>query len=149
MQALEYITEGRTRTDACDKAGVSIPVFERTCKEVPEMADLLADAERRGYDALADALITIDNHAVHGQSDPKMAKVISDNIKWLLSKRRIKDYGDKIQIDHTITADAAIIGALTASRQRVAQLAITSGTVIDAEFSEVDEDARILAEIMR
>lgn len=97
---------------------------------------MFTDAEQRSYDAMAEALVDIDNHAIHGQSDPKMAKVISDNIKWLLSKRRSKEYGERITVDHTITADKAITDALAAGRKRAA-------LTVDAEYIDVTPAALI------
>lgn len=132
IQVLDLISQGRTKTRACDEANISIPTFDQYVKNVPELRDLFSEAEQRGYDAMAEALVDIDNHAIHGQSDPKMAKVISDNIKWLLSKRRSKEYGERITVDHNITADKAITDALVAGRKR-AQLAAT----LDGDFVDV------------
>lgn len=150
MKAIEIISGGTTRTDACDEAGITIPTFEAYVNRTPELQELLAEAERRSYDALADALINIDNHHLHGRSDPKMAKVISDNIKWLLSKRSTKTYGDKIEVTHNLTADRAITDAIMQGRSRVAQaLLAPPAEAIDAEFAVVEEsDEDIMAEIL-
>lgn len=130
MHALELLSQGRTKTRACDEANITLATFESYVKNIPELTEMFTEAEQRSYDAMAEALVDIDNHAVHGQSDPKMAKVISDNIKWLLSKRRSKEYGERITVDHTITADKAITDALAAGRRRAAM-------TIDAEYTDV------------
>ena len=104
---------------------------------------MYVEADQRGSDAMADALINIDNHRVHGQSDPKMAKVISDNIKWVLSKRKPKEFGDRVQVDHSVTVDVAITTALDAARKRVP--ALGNSEVLDAEFVEIDEDEELRA----
>lgn len=132
IRVLDLISEGRTITRACDEANIRVAAFKQYVKNVPELSELFTEAEQRGYDAMAEALVDIDNHAIHGQSDPKMAKVISDNIKWLLSKRRSKEYGERITVDHNITADKAITDALVAGRKR-AQLAAT----VDADFIDI------------
>lgn len=97
--------------------------------------------EERGYDAMAEMLPMIDRLGPFSQSDPKMAKIISDNIKWLLSKRRTKKYGDKLEVTHNITADKAITDALTAGKNR----ALNAHKIVDVEFSDVTED-EILAD---
>lgn len=150
LSAIELISQGRTRTHACDEANITIAAFVNHVKQSPELEELLNEAETRGYDAMADALLRIDNHAIYGQSDAKMAKVISDNIKWLLSKRKQKEYGDRLEVTHNITADRAITAALAAGRQRVTQ-AMIEGPTVDVEFSVVEaepSEEQILAEIL-
>ena len=105
---------------------------------------MYVEAERRSHDAMADALINIDNHRVHGQSDPKMAKVISDNIKWVLSKRDAQRFGERVQVDHSVSVDIAITTALDAARRRVPQ--IEQGDVIDAQV--VSEDDAIMQQLL-
>lgn len=127
MQVLHHIGEGRTLTDACDRVFISVPVFTNHVKQDAALQAMYEEAVQRGNDAMADALINIDNHAIHGQSDAKMAKVISDNIKWVLSKRDGKRFGEKIEVKHEITMDRAIVSALEAARTRV--------PVIDADYT--------------
>lgn len=142
LYALNLFSQGRTVTDACDRSNLPIPTFEKYIRENEELAELYAEAERRSNDAMADALINIDNHKVHGHSDPKMAKVVSDNIKWVLSKRDSKRFGERVQIDHSVSVDIAITTALDAARRRVPQ--IESGYVIDAEVVSDDDAVREL-----
>lgn len=144
MYAIDLISQGRTKTSACDESNVSITTFDNYIKTYPELKALYEDADQRGADAMAEALVEIDHHGHYGQSDPKMAKVISDNIKWLLSKRKPKDYGDKIEVKHTITADKAITQALLMGQQRALE---ASQEVIDADFTimEDEEDMSFLS----
>ena len=144
LYALEQISQGQTPTEACDRANIPYTTFEKYCDRDPALQELRMDAERRGYDAMADALVNIDNHKIHGQSDAKMAKVISDNIKWLLSKRRFKDYGDKVEVRHELTMDKHIVAALDAARNRVA----LPSPVIDAVAVELTDDDDIMSELL-
>lgn len=148
LHIIDQISQGHTRTGACDSNGIRIPLFEQYVKNDPQLTELLMEAETRGYDAMADALLRIDNHGIYGCSDPKMAKVISDNIKWLLSKRKSKEYGERITINHNLTADKAITDALTAGKNRAL---LAQENVVDAVFEEVREQSEeeILAEILR
>lgn len=162
LYAINEISQGRTKTYACDAANISIPTFEEYVARDPSLQTMYIDAERRGYDAMADALLTINRVEVngkdnlYGETNPQMAKVVSDNIKWLLSKRRTKDYGDKLEIKHEITLDRAIVDALHAARARATSRTIehedTAPKLIEAVSNVVvedveDEDA-ILAELL-
>lgn len=148
LEALELISQGRTVTDACDTVGVSIYQFDNCVDRDPELQMMRQEAERRGHDALADALINIDNHRIHGQSDPKMAKVVSENIKWYLGKKDNKRFGDKVEVQHSLTLDRTIVDVLAAARYRVAALAPPTD-VVDAKFVTVVEDDDELAAMLR
>lgn len=87
------------------------------------------DALQEGYDTMAELLLEIDRDPLYGNNDPKMAKVISDNIKWFLARRRPKEYGDRMDVNVTVTADKEIIAALRASQSRVS--AIEHQRIID------------------
>lgn len=143
LYAIDLISQGRTKTRACDESNVNISTFEKYIKDNPYLKELYEEADIRGADAMADALVEIDNHPIYGYSDPKMAKVVSDNIKWLLSKRKAKEYGDRIEVKHTITADKAITQALMAGRQRV--LESQAQDIIDVDFEEEEEDLSFLS----
>jgi hypothetical protein len=132
LDAIGLIGQGHTFTSACDLAGVSIPAFHKCIKENEDLAGALDEAQTRGNDAMADALIDIDNHKVYGTTDPKLAKVRSDNIKWVLARRDSKRFGDKVEVTHNVNVDVAITSRLNEARNRTA--------LIEAEA----EDAIIL-----
>ena len=129
---------------ACHEANITVAIFDAHVKRDPRLQELYNEADQRGADAMADALVNIHNHRVHGQSDAKMAKVISDNIKWLLSKRKSKQYGERVTVDVNVSADAAIIKALTEGRQRALERREEHHAIIDAEVIEDDEDLSFL-----
>lgn len=145
LQAIDLLSQGNTLTKACDDANLSISTFYHYVRKDEELNAMYVEADQRGSDAMADALVNIDNHRVHGQSDPKMAKVISDNIKWVLGKRKPKEYGDRVQVDHSVTVDVAITTALDAARRRTGTLP----EIIDAETVPAfeGEDAEIMREL--
>lgn len=144
LYALNLFSQGYTVTEACDQSNLPISTFEKYVRENEQLKEMYVEAERRSHDAMADALINIDNHRIHGQSDPKMAKVISDNIKWVLSKRDAQRFGERVQVDHSVSVDIAITTALDAARRRVPQ--IEQGDVIDAQI--VSEDDAIMRELL-
>ena len=63
---------------------------------------------------MADKLLTIHEEC----DDAKQASTLSSNIKWLLSRRSPKRYGDKIQVDIAQTVD--IRGAMSDAKERAA-----------------------------
>lgn len=134
LRALDLIGQGHTQSVACDEAGISVHAFKNAVRNTPELSELFTDAEQRGYDRMADALLSIDNDSVYGTSDPKKMKIVSDNIKWYLSRKRPQQYGERVVVETTITADRAIIEALERARQR----SIT-GVVIDAVAYDVTQ----------
>lgn len=132
MHALDLISQGKTETVACDEARISKDTLEQyTAKDV-DLAAMAYNARARGYDTLADILLHIDTDVEYGSSDPKIMKVISDNIKWVLSRRDSKRYGDKVQVEHTLHADKEIVEALSRGKQRA----------LDGVISRVAEDVQ-------
>lgn len=148
LNVIDLISKGYTKTAACDNSGISVATFERYINDAA-VAELYAEAEQRGADAMADALLQIGHHAIYGETDPKMAKVMSDNIKWLLDKRHRKKYGEKVEIQHNITADRAIVDALIAGRNRAAQAQLVheDPNIIDVEPIVYTED-ELLAQLL-
>lgn len=120
LQVIEWVGQGWTLTHACDDCSISVLTFKRYVERDEELQRMLADAVQRGNDALADALLSPDNHILYGRTDAKMAKVMSDNIKWVLSKRD-KRFADRVEHSVTLTADTAITSALEMARTRLIQ----------------------------
>lgn len=137
LYAIDLISQGNTVTEACDQSNLPVSTFHSHLERDDKLREMYGEADQRGGDAMADALVNIDNHRIHGQSDPKMAKIISDNIKWVLSKRRPKDFGDRVVVDHSVTVDVAITTALDAARRRVPVL--EDHSIMDAVV--IDDDA--------
>ncbi len=148
LHAINLIGQGHTLTEACDRSNITVQTLRSYTRKDEDLNAMYIEADQRGSDAMADALVNIDNHRVHGQSDPKMAKVISDNIKWVLSKRRPKNYGDRVQVDHSVTVDVTITTALDAARRRV-PLADQATNIINAEALPVRPHASDLAKIVK
>lgn len=146
LYAIDRLADGRTKTRACDLANITVSIFDQYVNRDPELARLANEAMQRGYDAMSEALLEPDNHMIYGHGDAKMAKVQSDNIKWFLSKKRPKEYGDRVQVDVNITADKAITDALLAGRNRALNQ-LNAPTIEDAVYADVSEDAAIEAEI--
>lgn len=149
LYAIGKISEGYTETAACDEANITVSTFKNYIKKDMVLQDLLVEADQRGKDAMADALVQIDNHHIYGHTDPKMAAVISKNIMWLLDKRDNKRFGTKVQYEHNITADRAITDALAQGKKRAGLIDYSGAIDVAVEAVVEQTDEEILAEIMR
>jgi len=137
MQALDWISQGRTPTDACRMVCLSTFQFKQALRD-PLFEALAVDAMERGADALADILLNIDSDAVYGDTDVKVMKIKSDNIKWWLSKRFNQQYGEKIVVENTFTADKAITEALARGKERA--MKAIAGTVTEQAARQIVDD---------
>jgi hypothetical protein len=141
MTALDWISQGRTPTDACDLAGTTTYWLKRLIADDEVVSALSAEAFERGHDTMADILLSIDTDTVYGSSDPKIMRVKSDNIKWYLSRRDQARYGDKVVIENKFTADKAIVEALSRGKQRVLEAA--RDNVVDIIATELVSDTDV------
>ncbi len=148
MKVLSLMSEGRSVSSSCDEVGIAVPAFRRVIDSDPAFVSMYDEAVTRGHDALADALLEIDRHAHYGSADTKQQKITSDNIKWLLASRDSKRFGNRVAVDVNVTADRAIVEALSRRRSRSEQrqvseiIDVTPTVVVDAE---ADEDAELAA----
>lgn len=135
MKALDLISQGRTVSAATDAAGIPYSTFRSYVDKTPELQQIFNECEQRGYDRMADTLVEIDvTCAIAGVTDPKVMKVLSDNIRWFLSRKRPQQYGERVTVTHNITADKAITDALMRGRERA------MGTLIeDATYTVVEQ----------
>lgn len=102
---LDAIAEGMLITEACALHGVDRKAFFDARRRHPDLQAAYDAAQELGAEAQADTL-----HDIHKRvRDPLMARVVSDNRKWLLSKRQAATYGDKLPIEAQHNADLAAI----------------------------------------
>lgn len=106
-EAITLATSGMSLNAICKELNISNENMRSYLNNNLSFKTKFNDAREDGYDALADQLLTITNE----ESDHNKAKVKSDNIKWLLSKRKATVYGDKIEVNMNATID---IGATLA-----------------------------------
>jgi hypothetical protein len=145
LYVINEIGQGRTLTASCDLANITIPAFKRYVDQDETLKDLYADAVERGNDALTDALLDVQNHAIYGHTDSKMAAIQSKNIQWVLSKRDPKRFGERIEIKHELSLDRAITDALSAAKTR-AVVSLPAPQIEDAVV--IDDDAELLRQLM-
>jgi hypothetical protein len=114
LLVVRFLRDGHTLTRSCELAGISRYLFVAACKDNPELRQLFEDAADEGWDVMAETLINIETVT----SDARMAKVLSDNIKWFLSKKKAA-YGERVTIVNENSADKVITEALRAAILRI------------------------------
>lgn len=134
MRVLTLLSQGHSITKACDACNISASQFHKHIHSQPDLEELFLDAEQRGFDTMADALLEIFTHPLYGESDDKKAKVISENIKWYLAKKKPSSYGDRQIVETHITADKAIVEALSRGRERAER-----GVIEDATYKVIED----------
>lgn len=114
--------DGLSMTKACKKAKVAPSTFVRWTQNDPDLAERYAHARDLLIDRYADEIIDIaDDNSLDiemTESGPRVngeaiqrAKLRTDSRKWLLSKLRPEQYGERLRVNskveqRTITDDA-------------------------------------------
>lgn len=81
--------------------GLSASEFRRELRADPDFAAELAEARAHGYDELADTLLDISVNPDCTLTEAKLLHLKHSNIKWLLSKRKPHDYGERMEVVNT------------------------------------------------
>lgn len=143
VRAIDLLSQGYTLTRACKDVGMSVMLFNRTVKKDNQLAELFGEASQVGYDNMADALLSMSTMiARFDVKDEKELKIMSENIKWYLSKRDQKRFGDKVTIENHITADRAIVDALARGQER-ALARIEKSKAEDVDFHVVSPVSQV------
>ena len=72
-----------------------------------------AVARDEGLESLADGLITVADDYL----DPQRARVKSESVRWLLSKRKASVYGDRVDLN--VSSNVNLLAALADARSRL------------------------------
>lgn len=139
MRVVDLLRQGRSPTEACRETLITWSTVKKYCERDADLKDMLTDAIQEGFDTLADILLTIDRDPHYGQSDAALAKVISDNVKWYLSRKNPAGYGDRTEVNVNLRADSVILAALNAAKLRAPPMLELSATPI-IEIDEVEAD---------
>jgi len=111
--ALNEASLGHTLKLIANNLGLQSPAhLQKQIRETPFFEAKWIAARRDGLELLADSLLDVHDRLELGQ-----ARLHSDNIKWLLSKRASDTYGDKLDVSVGVTVD--IKQALMDARARV------------------------------
>lgn len=110
--AIDMAAEGKSITQIVDALCVSNYAFMKMRQHDPLFEQSFEHARHEGLEHIADNLLVVADE----YTDVQRARLKSDNAKWLLSKRKPKIYGDKIDVNINQTID--ISGALSEAKQR-------------------------------
>lgn len=112
-KACELASQGKTIQQICDALGVTTrALYDATYKD-PVFAREFTRARQEGLELHADSLINLADEA----DDILRARLKSENIRWLLSRRLPAQYGDKIALD--VSGQIDLVGVLAEARQRL------------------------------
>ena len=129
-EVLELIYNNNTISECCARMNVAPSALAYVMDNDKEFEMAIYKAQawncEMGVEKLANIHEDIDN--------PLTARVISDNLKWLASKRAKLRYGDKVDIAVTHTID--LKGAIAEAKQR-------SLTFIDGKCIEYNDTGTV------
>lgn len=109
---ISRICEGFNLAETCALLHINPAAMILARQNDPAFDNTIRLAQSFRADMLVDKLENIEDY----EENPMMARVISDNIKWLASRRNRQIYGDKVEVNHNHIID--IRGAIEAARQR-------------------------------
>lgn len=112
--ALNAAYNGLPWEEIAEAAGCSYRELWTRRREDALFDQALADARDAGLELRADSLYTLGEDP---ETDINRARLLSDNIKWLLARRKRKDYGDRVDVDVRQVVDISL--ALTEARRRI------------------------------
>lgn len=122
MQVIDFIRQGYLPTRACRQAETSWTAMKRAMASHPELAEMFEDALLECRDQMLEILVEIDTKDVrtpYGNTDPKMAAVISKNIMWVLEKMWPEKFVQRLRVESN-RSDDVIIAALQTAQMGMA-----------------------------
>lgn len=111
--AINMAAEGKALKQIIDAICMPEYAFLNARRNDHNFEIMFEEARQEGLEHHADSLLVIANEEV----DVQRGRLKSDNIKWLLSKRKPKTYGDRIDVTMTQTVD--IRSALAEAQSRI------------------------------
>lgn len=124
---LEKLAEGIAKTAICRDLGLAPKTLKAWRLVDAAFENECQMCEKLGNEALADGLLTA--HTEH--LNPAMAKVESDNTKWLLAVRDRSTYGTKVEVSDT--SSAGLVDVLKAAIARIPLPAAQVLTPLDVQ----------------
>lgn len=134
---IDRVSQGEPPTRIALSLNISLGTVEKWAKADADFGDRYQTAKESGNSFLADGLLTVhDKHF-----NPAMAKIESDNTKWLLGVRDRNVYGAKVEV--TDTASAGLVDVLKAAIARIprpnAGPTLDLATIEDAQVIDINE----------
>lgn len=133
---VHLIADGMAPHQACKEQGTTLAAFKHALSIEPDLKTLFDEALETGSEVLADMLLHIDRE----HSDPRFARIISDNIKWLLERRKPDKYGQRVQVSMENSATKTMMDILDKAIERIPLARAPVGSrFVDVSFEDVKE----------
>lgn len=131
--AIELAEQGHTIKYIREELCLTQSAFSSYLKRHPDYNAMFTRARQDGLEELADSLQTIADEV----EDVQRARLKSENLRWILSKRKPQVYGDKIEVSGNVTID--IGQALAEARARASLPTMPTNAIVEAESSIVSD----------
>lgn len=132
LAAIELAKEGKVLKQIRAEIGINTDCWHRSFERDPRFAEQFAFARQIGLEEVADDLLTIGDD----EPDVLRARLKSENMRWILSKRKPSTYGDRIDLNISQVIDIGT--ALSDARARA--LGITDKHTIDITVRDEDKE---------
>ncbi len=126
-RALDLAADGETLKKIRETLDITQLDFRKYRERYPLFETKFQRARQDGLEELVDALQTIPEEI----ADVNRARLKSENIRWLASKRKPAVYGDRLDVNVTQTVD--IGQALADARSRAALPIFNTNAIVQAE----------------
>lgn len=126
---IQAAKEGKTLEEIRQDAMTDRKAFYEALEHDPSFNETFAQARQFGLEELSEQLLTYPDT----YDDVQKARLKSDNVKWILSKRKPSTYGDRVDINITTPPD--LNAAIEDARKRT----------IEGVFTKVLEDRKQLS----
>jgi hypothetical protein len=137
--AIDLAASGETLKGIREALMVDQTAFRNYLERHPVYKDAFVCARQDGLEELADSLQKIPDEV----TDVQRARLKSDNLRWLLSKRKAHVYGDRLDLNITQTVDIA--GALLEARSRASLPPLHTNAIVEAESSTITDTSNVIA----
>ncbi len=134
------LASGLLAYQVAEAVGIPASTISEWKSSHPEFRSAIARATELGFEAMAARLLELPNTA----SDVKRARLLSDNLKWLLAKLKPEQYGERldVKIDQKVSIRAALEAAdARLVRPMCDQAEAVKGQVIDVAYKIVGKPA--------
>src|SRR5262245_60556125 len=116
---LELISEGVTVTRACQEINASMRTVMTWAAEDEAFREQYQLARRHQAHSMADKAVAISQQPVATMVELKQHELEVETLQWFISKTVPRDWGDKVQHDHTVLRGVVVLPALDYSQEPI------------------------------
>lgn len=105
----DWLAGGKSLAGYCRENEIGYSTVMQWLDGDPTFAENYARAREEAGHADADAVTDIRERVLRGEIAPDVARVAIDAAKWSAGKRQPKKYGDKLDVNQTVTGEIKIV----------------------------------------